>query len=83
MTLLTQKQKPKTKNFFIAESQTLRVWTTLQCNLLRSYAVGKTTEICLILGRFPSTMYLCTGNQDVKILIVLVIDVPQVEWKMI
>jgi len=40
--------------------------TALWCNWLRSYAVSKTTEICLILGQFPGMLYLYTGSQGVK-----------------
>jgi len=44
----------------------LRVWTALYLNQERSYAVGKTSEICLILAQFPSPIYLHACSKHVK-----------------
>jgi len=59
---LTKSPKSETKNFFfITDSKTCQIfWGFEQLssgNRQRSYAIGKTTEICLILAQFPGTVH--------------------------
>ena len=65
-------KKPKTKTiFFIADSKTSPVFWGFEQLFsaidLRSYAVGKTTEICLILGRSPGMIYSYPGSSDARL----------------
>jgi len=65
---LTKKWKPKTKFFF--HCRLVKSFQGLNSSLAQSgkesYVVGETTEICLILGRFSSTMYSHTGSESVN-----------------
>jgi len=63
-------KKSETQNqefFFIADLLSpSRVWTTLYRNWLRSHAVAKTHENCLIFGSFQSTIYSYVGSKRVN-----------------